>query len=72
MKSLKFRAIRPLTREDLADPFRHIHYEQRLINAGAIDLTDNHTIERLPSGHIKITPIDTGSLVKEGLFTENS
>lgn len=72
MKRLKFRAIRPLTREDLADPFRYIPYEQRLIKAEAVDLTDNHTIEYLPSGHIKITHIDAGKLVKEGLFKENS
>ena len=72
MKRLKFCALRPVTRKDLSDPFRHITYEQRLINAGAIDLTDNHTIERLPSGHIKITPIDVDKLVKIGLFGENS
>lgn len=63
-KRLKFRALRPITREDLADPFRSMSYEQRLISAGAIDLTDNHTIETLPSGHIKITPIDPKKLVK--------
>lgn len=71
MKRLKFRALRPLAREDLADPFRHIPYEQRLIKAGAVDLTDNYTIETLPSGHIKITPIDAGKLVKAGLFEES-
>ena len=62
-KRLKFRALRPLTREDLADPFRHIPYKQRLISAGAIDLTDNHRIERGPGDKIKITPIDPKKLV---------
>ena len=52
-----------LTRQDLADPFRHIPYKERLIMAGAIDLKDNSIIT-YKDGYIIIKPIDKTKLVK--------
>lgn len=47
-----------LSREDLANPHRHIPHEERLKMSGAIDLRDNHTIIHLPNGKIRVVPID--------------
>lgn len=49
----------PLNREDISNPFRHIPYEERLKQSDVIDLRDNHTIEELPNGRIKVVPIDS-------------
>lgn len=52
------------SREDLANPFRKIPYKERLIKARAVDLKDNHKIEDLDNGYMKITPIDESKIVK--------
>lgn len=48
----------PLFREDISNPWRHIPDAELLHLAGVIDLRDNHWIEELPNGRIKIHPID--------------
>lgn len=34
-----------ISRQDLADPFREIAYQQMLVDAKSINIEDNHTIE---------------------------
>lgn len=67
-KQLKFRGVKSVTRNDLADPFLDIPYEEKLIMAGAIDLTNNAKIEYLPNGKVVIKPLDSSKLVQRGLF----
>ncbi|AKN30665.1 hypothetical protein Ccar_07405 [Clostridium carboxidivorans P7] len=63
MKKLKIKQNK-LSRQDLADPFRHMSYYERLLKAGSIDLQNNHIVEELEDGYIKIKPIDESKLVK--------
>ena len=45
-------------RADLTDPHRHRPMRERLADAGAIDLRDNHTAGDLGGGYIELKPID--------------
>lgn len=53
-----------ITREYLANPFSNISYHERLVMAGAIDLTDNLIIEDLGNGYCRHIPIDENKKVK--------
>lgn len=53
-----------ITRESLANPFSNLSYHERLVQADAIDLTDNLIIEDLGNGYCKHIPIDKNKLVK--------
>jgi hypothetical protein len=53
-----------INREYLANPFSNLSYHERLVQSGAIDLTDNCIIEDLENGYCKIIPIDDTKLVK--------
>ncbi len=55
---------RPLTRQNLADPHNDKTHKERLTEAKAIDLTDNHKIEVLNSGYWRISPIDENKVFK--------
>lgn len=52
------------SRKDLADPFRKMSYPKRLINGKAVDLQDNHIIDDLGNGYLKIIPINKTRIVK--------
>ena len=55
MKKVK---IKIQTREESLYPYLKIPLEDRLKESGAIDLRDNHTVEKLENGMIRIHPID--------------
>lgn len=55
---------KPLTRQFLADPHCDKTHKERLTEAKAIDLTDNHKIEVLNSGYWRISPIDKTKIFK--------
>lgn len=56
--SLKIEGEIP-TREDISNKFRLKNDLDLLIAGGVIDLRNNHIIEFLAEGYIKIVPIDT-------------
>ena len=49
---------KPKTRAEISDPYINIPISERLKLAKVVDLRDNHTIEHLPNGMIKVIPID--------------
>lgn len=61
----KFICKQGTSRQDLANPFRHMSYHERLVKKnGTIDLKDNLTIEDLGNKYIRVKPIDNTKLVK--------
>jgi hypothetical protein len=52
------------TRKDLANPFRHMSYHERLAKVKAVDLTDNFVVEDLGNGYDRIKPIDESKIVE--------
>lgn len=63
MKKIKVKQNK-ISRQDLADPFRHMSYYERLKMAKSVDLENNHTIEELEDGYIRIKPIDENKIVQ--------
>lgn len=64
MKLAKLLVREPqLTREQLVNPHR-ASYSDRLREAGAIDLRDNHRIVPVRGGYDRIVAIDRTQLVK--------
>jgi hypothetical protein len=47
-----------LTREMLSNPHADISLEERLVNSGAIDMGNNHTIVDLGNGYVRFVTID--------------
>jgi len=46
------------TRQDIANPFKNISLQEKLIKSGSINLENNHTIKDLGNGYSQIIPID--------------
>lgn len=59
----KFKSKQNKSRESLADPFQNVSYYERLKMANSINLENNHTIEELGDGYIKIQPIDKNKIL---------
>lgn len=53
-----------IIREYLANPFSNMSYHDRLVQAGAVDLINNCTIEDLGNGYCKIHIIDENRKIK--------
>jgi len=53
-----------IIREDLANPFSDMSYHERLVMAGAIDLTDNCFVQDLGNGYCRMIAIDKTKKVK--------
>lgn len=47
-----------LSREDLSNPFRNMPLDQLLFEGNVTDLRDNHVVEHLPNGKIRVVAID--------------
>lgn len=52
------------TREDMSNPWRHLLHDEQIWLSDSIDLTDNHTIEYLENGYIRVHPIDPTKKVR--------
>ena len=52
------------TREDMANPFRHIPHSELLKLAKVGDLRDNYRVIELPNGYIRVEPIDPTKVYK--------
>lgn len=62
---IKFKARKDkLSRQDLADPFHNMSYYERLVKSASIDLENNHLIEVLDYGYVRIKPIDKNKIVR--------
>lgn len=57
-------AEKQITREDLANPFKHLTHKEKLKKSNAIDLRNNHTLIDLENGYVKILPIDESKRFK--------
>jgi hypothetical protein len=53
------------SREDLSNPFRNRNELDLLIEGQVIDLRDNHIVEELPNGYIRVVPIDPNKKFKK-------
>ncbi len=57
LKKLEFKG-NVLSREDLSNPHRNTPHDQLLFEGGVTDLRDNHIVEHLPNGKIRVVAID--------------
>ncbi len=55
---------KPLTRQLLADPHYNKPHKERLADAKAVNLENNHNIQVLDSGYWRINPIDKTKICK--------
>ena len=62
-ENISFKGILP-SMEELCNSVNSKEYQSRLSKSGSIDLRDNHIIEELPDGKIRIRPIDKNKRVK--------
>ena len=56
MKKIKAKQNK-VSRQDLADPLKNISYYERLKMAKSINLENNHLVEELEDGYIRIKPV---------------
>lgn len=63
-KQIKKRCNRKLGREVLSNPFPNETLKKRLVYSEVIDYRDNHTLEDLGNGYMKISPKDKKRLLR--------